>query len=126
MPWVVVGAITLAFVLIFSNVLPGSSTTRTKLTFNEMRGQISKDNVTSLVYNRDTGEITGTFRSSVGGNAAFASSGPPGNLDDGTTDSTIDRGWSIPTGNGDDPVIKEIPHFFELFSDPNNVAGNVF
>src|SRR4051812_41754414 len=37
MPWVVVGVITLAFIVIFSNGLPGSSTARTKLTFNELQ-----------------------------------------------------------------------------------------
>ncbi len=84
MPWVVVGVITLAFVVIFSNGLPGSSTTRTKLTFNEMQAQVSKDNVKSVTYNRDSGDITGVFIKAVDNNLEFSTTGPPGNFDDVT------------------------------------------
>src|SRR4051794_10026946 len=69
MPWVVVGVITLAFIVIFSNGLPGSSTTRTKLTFDELQTQIKNDNVENLTYNRDSGDITGKFTHAVQGNS---------------------------------------------------------
>ncbi len=84
MPWVVVGVITLAFIIIFSNGLPGSSTSRTKLTFNELQTQVKGDNVKSVTYNRDSGDITGVFKKPVQGNNEFSTTGPPGNFDDAT------------------------------------------
>jgi cell division protease FtsH len=84
MPWVVVGVITLAFILIFANGLPGSSTARTKLTFNQLQDQVKKGNVKDLTYNRDSGDITGNFNQPVQNNAQFSTTGPPGNFDDAT------------------------------------------
>src|SRR3954451_23545144 len=84
MPWVVVGVITLAVIVIFSNGLPGSSTTRTKLTFNELQTQVKNDNVKAVTYNRDSGEITGVFVHQVQNNEQFSTTGPPGNFDDAT------------------------------------------
>ena len=84
MPWVVVGVITLAFIIIFSNGLPGSSTTRTKLSFNQLQTQVTSDNVKSITYNRDSGDITGVFKAPVQNNLEFSTTGPPVNFDDAT------------------------------------------
>ncbi len=84
MPWVVVGVITLAFIIIFSNGLPGSSTNRTKLSFNELQAQVKLDNVKSITYNTDNGDITGVLKNPVQGNTGFSTSGPSQNFDDAT------------------------------------------
>ncbi|HEY3832237.1 MAG TPA: ATP-dependent zinc metalloprotease FtsH [Acidimicrobiia bacterium] len=84
MPWVVVGVITLAFIIIFSNGLPGSSTSRTKLSFNDLQSQIKSGNIKQLTYNTDNGSITGVFDNAVQNNLEFSATGPAQNFDDAT------------------------------------------
>ncbi|HEY1738517.1 MAG TPA: ATP-dependent zinc metalloprotease FtsH [Acidimicrobiia bacterium] len=80
----VVGVITLAFIIIFSNGLPGSSTSRTKLSFNDLQAQIKGSNIKSLTYNTDNGSITGVFERPVQNNLEFSATGPSQNFDDAT------------------------------------------
>lgn len=84
-PWIIIGVITLAFLVFFNNgTFGGSSPSRAKLSFDEMQTSIEKKQVKELVYNRDSGDVTGDFVNKIDGKSQFTTTGPPGNFDDKT------------------------------------------
>ena len=83
-PWIVIAAIVLAFTVIFSGRNIGSSESKTKLSFSQANELVAAKKVEKIVYNRDSGAITGTFKNAQNGKKEFTAEGPPLNLDDAT------------------------------------------
>lgn len=83
-PWIVIAAIVLAFTVIFSGRNMGDSASKAKLSFSQANEQVEAGKVEKITYNRDSGGITGTFKSQQNGKKEFSADGPPLNLDDET------------------------------------------
>ena len=82
MPWLIVGVVVLAFVIIFSNGLTGSKATSTSLQYSEFRQSISDNKIATIVYDPDNGNISGKFRDgvTVDGATEYTTVGPRGDF----------------------------------------------
>ena len=83
-PWIVLGIITVLFMVIFSKGSFSSSTAREKLSFSQLQDRIEAKQIKTVTYNRDTGEMTGKFATPVNDHAEFSAAGPAPTIDDAT------------------------------------------
>src|SRR5438034_1948514 len=75
MPWVVFGIFALTLLLLFSKGIPGTTPSRSKLTFTEMQADAGKGLIATVDYNRDSGDINGKFTRAVDGKTEFEATG---------------------------------------------------
>ena len=82
MPWIVFGVLALTLLVVFSSGIPGSGSSKAKLSMSELRSAATAGNIGSLTYNPDTGAIEGDFKSghTVKGAKSFTSVGPRGDF----------------------------------------------
>jgi cell division protease FtsH len=76
-PWVVLALVAVAFLV---SSLANRSSSKADLTYSEFEKQVQDGNVTSIEFNKSTGEISGVFDTPQDGNEEFTSSGPKDDL----------------------------------------------
>ncbi len=78
LPWLLILALVGVFAL--TNVFSIDDGSTKELTYSQFRNQVQDGNVEKVEYDPSSGELTGEFKSKVGGTTDFASEGPTDDL----------------------------------------------
>jgi cell division protease FtsH len=93
MPWILIVAI-VGF-LVLTNVFSSGGGGAKQLSYSQFISAVDRGAVTKVVYDPSSGDISGNFKSPVGGTKDFTSSGPNNDFQNTAVDLLKDRGVNL-------------------------------
>ena len=93
LPWILIVAI-VGF-LVLTNVFSSGGAGSKELTYSQFINDVDKGQVSKVVFDPSSGDISGTFKTAVGGTKDFTSSGPNNDFQNNAVDLLKDRGVNL-------------------------------
>ena len=93
LPWLLIFALVGVFAL--TNVFSSGTSGAKEITYSRFLGDVEAGRVDKVEFNKSSGEITGEFKSELGGSKEFTSSGPANDFQENTVTLLQEKGVDL-------------------------------